>query len=129
MSASSLTTAVTAELERIMAGDPSPARLAAALRHLAKWRAQVIGNTLAAGLGTTIPAGPFAGMSFPGGGSGDRRGQAHDAAQDQEGVEVGRDRTGQVGQGPAAEGGYPPRLLGAYEATLHPVIETIIARP
>ena len=96
MSTSSLTTAVTAELERIMAGDPSPARLAAALRHLAKWRAQVIGNTLAAGLGTTIPAGPFAGMTFP---------------------------------GPAAEGGYPPRLLGAYEATLHPVIETIIARP
>ena len=31
--------------------------------------------------------------------------------------------------GPASEGGYAPRLLGAYEATLHPVIELIAARP
>jgi hypothetical protein len=96
MAASPLTVAVTAELERIIAGDPSPARLATALRHLAKWRSNLIGNTLAGQLGTTIPAGPFAGMTFP---------------------------------GPAAEGGYSPRLLGAYEATLHPVMEMIVARP
>lgn len=30
--------------------------------------------------------------------------------------------------GPAAEGGYAPRLLGAYESTLHPIIETIVSR-
>lgn len=29
---------------------------------------------------------------------------------------------------PASEGGRAPRLLGAYEASLHPVIETVIAR-
>lgn len=29
----------------------------------------------------------------------------------------------------AAEGGRAPRLLGVYEASLHPVIETVIARP
>ena len=28
----------------------------------------------------------------------------------------------------ASEGGRAPRLLGAYEASLHPVIETVIAR-
>jgi hypothetical protein len=28
----------------------------------------------------------------------------------------------------ASEGGHAPRLLGAYEASLHPVIETVIAR-
>jgi hypothetical protein len=96
MAETDLTRAVWADLAQRLAAEPSAAGLQAALRQLAKWRARLIGNTLAARMGTTVPAGPFAGMAFP---------------------------------GPAAEGGYPPRLLGAYEATLHPVIETIIARP
>ena len=96
MPPSRLTQSVTEELSRIVGGAPSPARLEAALRHLAKWRSQLIANTLTGAMGTTVPAGPFAGMVYP---------------------------------GPAAEGGYVPRLLGAYESTLGPVIETIAARP
>jgi hypothetical protein len=44
--------------------DPDPAHLAAALRHLAKWRSEVIRNTLAARSGTTILSGPFEGMIY-----------------------------------------------------------------
>jgi hypothetical protein len=93
---SDLTRSVTNRLAALLAEDPAPERLEAALRLLAKWRSRLIGNTLAARLGTRVPAGPFAGMAFA---------------------------------GPAAEGGYSPRLLGAYEFTLHPVIETVASRP
>lgn len=93
---SPLTISVTEGLQRLLDGPPAPDRLAAALRHLAKWRAALLDNTLAARNGTTVLAGPFAGMAYP--------------------VR-------------AAEGARAARLLGAYEASLEPVIETIAARP
>lgn len=76
---------------------PRPGRedFTAALRLLAKWRAGLVANTLAARDGTAVPRGPFAGLHY---------------------------------SGPASEGGRAPRLLGIYEASLHPVIERIIAR-
>lgn len=95
MPPSPLTIAATDILRRIAAQDPDPAQLAAALRHLAKWRSEVISNTLKGRSGTTIRSGPFHGMAYA--------------------------TTG-------AEGSLSARLLGAYEASLHPVIEAIIAR-
>jgi SAM-dependent methyltransferase len=94
--ASPLTQAATDGLRRLLEGEPSPDRLNAALRHLAKWRAALLDNTLAARDGTTVLAGPFAGMAYP--------------------VR-------------AAEGARAARVLGAYEASLEPVIETIVSRP
>ncbi len=90
-----LTTAVDASLARIAQGPAGPARLEAQLRQLAKWRSQVLANTIVARMGDVVRAGPFAGMRYP--------------------VQ-------------ASEGGRAPRLLGAYEASLHPVLETVIAR-
>lgn len=94
--ASPLTQAATDGLRHLLEGEPSPDRLNAALRHLAKWRAALLDNTLAARDGTTVLAGSFAGMAYP--------------------VR-------------AAEGARAARVLGAYEASLEPVIETIVARP
>ena len=74
---------------------PSPARLNASLRLLAKWRAALVSQTLRTQLGASIRQGPFVGMTYA---------------------------------IAAAEGSYPARLLGAYEASLFPVIEGIIAR-
>lgn len=90
-----LTRAVDAGLARLAAAPPGPDRLAAQLRHLAKWRSAVIANTLIARSGTRIAHGPFAGMDYP---------------------------------VAASEGARTPRLLGIYEASLHPVIEALIAR-
>ncbi|WP_374394548.1 methyltransferase [Tabrizicola sp.] len=90
-----LTDAIDASLARIASAPPGPARLAAQLRQLAKWRSIVLANTLAARGRAEVAAGPFAGMSYP---------------------------------VPASEGGRAARLLGCYEASLHPVIETVIAR-
>lgn len=92
---SGLTRSATEGLRRIMDGPPSAERLAAALRHLAKWRSALLDATLAQRSGTTVLTGPFAGMAYP--------------------VR-------------AAEGARAARILGAYEASLAPVIETIIAR-
>lgn len=92
---SSLTETVHADLMRLLDGPPDKARLERALRHLAKWRARVIANTLLQLGGATIRSGPFEGMAY---------------------------------LANAAEGGIVPRLLGAYEATLHPVIEEIVER-
>lgn len=89
-----LTVSATASLRRILDGDPSPDRLNAALRHLAKWRSALLDNTLAA-QGTTVLDGPFKGMAYP--------------------VR-------------AAEGARAARILGAYEASLEPVVEMIISR-
>lgn len=82
-------------LRRIAAEPPEPRQLAAALRHLAKWRAEVIANTIDDKSGTRVLSGPFKGMDY--------------------GVAT-------------AEGSRSARLLGCYEASLAPVIETIIAR-
>lgn len=69
--------------------------LAAALRHLAKWRSELIANTVANRSGTVVLSGPFTGMDY--------------------GVR-------------ASEGSRAARLIGSYEASLAPVIETIVAR-
>ena len=87
-----LTLAATDGLRRILDGDPTPQRLTAALRHLAKWRAALLENTLIARSGTTVLDGPFKGMIY-----GHR----------------------------VAEGARAARLLGSYEASLQPILETI----
>jgi hypothetical protein len=92
---SDLTRTVTDRLAAILSGPPDRRKLDAALRLLAKWRSQILDNTLAARSGDTILGGPFKGMRYP--------------------VR-------------AAEGARSARLLGAYEASLSPVLERIIAR-
>jgi hypothetical protein len=78
-----------------LSGAPSVEMLERTLRHLAKWRAEIIANTVMRRQGDRVHAGPFAGMAYP--------------------VR-------------ASEGTRVARLLGAYEASLHPVIEAIIAK-
>lgn len=51
-------------LHEILAGAPNDQTLARALRHLAKWRSEVISNTLVARSGTTVLSGPFKGMDY-----------------------------------------------------------------
>lgn len=93
---SSLTRGVTQTLQDLLAGSPpSAANLTRALRYLAKWRAELVANTVAAREGAVVASGPFKGMLY--------------------GVR-------------ASEGTRAARLLGVYEASLHPVIETIIAK-
>lgn len=92
---SALTLSVTETVKAMLAGPPSADALLRALRHLAKWRAEVVANTLDRRAGTRVISGPFKGMDY-----------------------VVR----------ASEGSRTARLLGAYEASLHPVIEAIIAR-
>ena len=62
---------------------------------LAKWRSELVGNTILERSGTRVLHGPFKGMDY--------------AVR-------------------ASEGSRAARLLGAYEASLAPVIEAIIAR-
>ena len=64
MSPSSLTIAATQTLRRLAEQDPDPTHLAAALRHLAKWRSELVTNTLVARSGTTVLSGPFRGMNY-----------------------------------------------------------------
>lgn len=92
---SALTLAVTKTLQELLAGPPSAANLANALRYLAKWRAEIVANTIATRDGPHVATGPFKGMAYG---------------------------------AKASEGTRSARLLGAYEASLHPVIETIIAQ-
>ena len=93
--ASALTMSSTETLKRMLDGPPSVVRLEQAFRHLAKWRAELIGNTLLARSGSTVLSGPFKGMEYP-------------------------VRT--------VEGSRSARLLGAYEASLAPVIEEIVTK-
>ena len=93
--ASPLTLHVVELLKSRLDGAPSPRMLELALRDLAKWRSQVIANTLAARGDPVLQQGPFAGMHYP--------------------VQ-------------ASEGAAAARILGLYEASLAPVIETIVAR-
>ena len=92
---SNLTIAASEILRRIASEPPDARHLAAALRHLAKWRAELIANTLVERSGTKVLSGPFKGMDY--------------AIR-------------------AAEGSRAARLLGSYEASLAPVIETIVSR-
>ncbi len=90
-----LTQTIDQALSRLQAQPPTPQRLEAQLRQLAKWRSIVLAKTALVRGGGLIPAGPFKGMLYA--------------------VE-------------ASEGGRTPRLLGAYEAGLHDIMETVIAR-
>ena len=92
---SPLTSLVTTSVREILARPPDIATLTLALRQLAKWRSQIIANTVLARDGAVLAHGPFAGMNY---------------------------------QVEASEGAYTARRLGCYEASLAPVIETIIAR-
>ena len=62
---SPFTQAATETLRRIAAAPADPARLTEALRHLAKWRSELIANTLAERSGTVVLSGPFKGMKYP----------------------------------------------------------------
>lgn len=92
---SALTLATTETLRRLVAGPADPDQLTAALRHLAKWRSEIIANTVAAKSGPLVLSGPFKGMDY---------------------------------SVRASEGSRAARLIGAYEASLAPVIDAIIAR-
>jgi hypothetical protein len=52
------------ELQALVAGKPDTAKLALALRLLAKWRSRLIENTLRHRDGTTVLSGPFKGMAY-----------------------------------------------------------------
>jgi hypothetical protein len=93
--ASPLTKAATEAARKLLAEPPDAARLEAALRLLAKWRAEVVANTLAKRCDGVVLSGPFKGMVY-----GAR----------------------------ASEGSRAARMIGAYEASLHPVIEEIVAQ-
>lgn len=61
---SELTVTVTELARGLLGREASPEVLNATLRLLAKWRAQLLANTLRARNGTTVLAGPFKGMSY-----------------------------------------------------------------
>lgn len=52
-------------LEEILGDEPTVHRLNMALRHLAKWRAQVLENVLVERSGVHVLSGPFKGMAYP----------------------------------------------------------------
>lgn len=60
-----LTEAVTRDVQTLLSGPPSTAALERALRHLAKWRSQLIENTLVRKDGVAVQGGPFKGMAYP----------------------------------------------------------------
>lgn len=62
---SELTVNVTERARALLGRAASPDVLNATLRLLAKWRAQVLANTLRARSGTTVLGGPFKGMAYP----------------------------------------------------------------
>ncbi len=92
---SPMTLAAVQTVQSILDGPASAEKLNRALRYLAKWRTEVLANTLVAKDGPAVHSGPFKGMIY---------------------------------DVPPSEGTRSARLLGTYEASLHPVIEAIIAR-
>lgn len=90
-----LSEAVSERVQSLLAPPATPNTLNSALRHLAKWRSELVANTVLARDGAVVQSGPFRGMAYP--------------------VR-------------ASEGSRVARVLGAYESSLHPVIEAIIAR-
>lgn len=92
---SPLTLATTNALKQLLEAPPDAARLEQAFRHLAKWRSELISNTLLERSGSKVLSGPFKGMDYP--------------------VR-------------ASEGSRSARLIGAYEASLAPVIEDIVTK-
>lgn len=95
MTQKTLTEETSGQLTAILAEGASPEALNRALRLLAKWRAQLVANTIERRDGARVQHGPFAGMAY--------------------------------GVG-STEGARAARLLGAYEASLAPIIEEIVAR-
>lgn len=93
--ASPLVQATHRALAEVISGPQTPATLNRAFRLLAKWRAEVVANTLEKRADRRVLSGPFKGMDY--------------AIR-------------------AAEGSRSARMLGVYEASLHPVIEAIIAK-
>lgn len=65
INASALTRNVTAQLAQIAAQPADPENLGQALRLLAKWRSQVLLNTMIKRDGPAVQTGPFAGMIYP----------------------------------------------------------------
>ena len=63
--ASPLTISATETLQRLLNGPPDAARLEQAFRHLAKWRSELISNTIVGRSGTQVLSGPFKGMDYP----------------------------------------------------------------
>ncbi len=91
---SPFTLSVTQTLRSYADDPPSAKNLERCLRLLAKWRAELLANSLVDRSGAVVLSGPFKGMRY-----------------------VAR----------ASEGARASRLIGAYEASLAPVIEEIIA--
>lgn len=92
---SPMTIGTIAAVRRLLDGPPDAAKLEQALRHLAKWRSELVSNTLAQKSGVAVQSGPFKGMQY-----------------------VVR----------ASEGSRSARMLGAYEASIAPIIEDIVTR-
>lgn len=61
---SPLTRHVTQSIRDMLAGPPDGTTLMLALRQLAKWRSQIIANTVAQRDGPTLTHGPFSGMHY-----------------------------------------------------------------
>lgn len=59
-----LTDFATRSVQHMLSGPPDPAKLNAALRQLAKWRSQIIANTVLQHDGPVIGHGPFSGMIY-----------------------------------------------------------------
>lgn len=64
MSPSPFAIATTDTLRQLAAQEPDNAHLTAALRHLAKWRSDLVFRTLAAKSGLHVLSGPFEGMNY-----------------------------------------------------------------
>ena len=64
MSPTPFAIATTRTLRHLAAQDPDNAHLNSALRHLAKWRSELLSRTLVARSGTHILSGPFQGMDY-----------------------------------------------------------------
>lgn len=64
MTVSSFTIATTEALRRLAAEPPDSRNLAAALRLLAKWRSELIANTIVQRAGAVVQGGPFVGMDY-----------------------------------------------------------------
>ena len=64
MSPSNLTKTVAHSVQKILEGQPDEKKLEMALRHLSKWRAILIENSLVANEGRKVLSGPFQGMNY-----------------------------------------------------------------
>ena len=60
----SATDAAIADLRETLSGDIGAKQLEEAMLRLARWRARLLGNTVLAQSGSTVAAGPFAGMVY-----------------------------------------------------------------